>query len=135
MDRPELHVTPGYGELMHRSNYYAQVMRIGNRIEISGQGGWNDELEFPGSVRDEIVQAFDNVERVLNHVGSTWTDVVSVTSYHAPIGPESLELMVEQFRARMPERAPLWTCVGVAALGSPKMHVEIVVSAIVDAGG
>jgi enamine deaminase RidA (YjgF/YER057c/UK114 family) len=30
------------------------------------------------------------------------------------------------------DRAPLWTCIGVAALAGPKMRVEIQVAAIVD---
>jgi enamine deaminase RidA (YjgF/YER057c/UK114 family) len=39
--------------------------------------------------------------------------------------------MVEQFRRRMGEHAPLWTCIGVAALASPRMRVEIQVTAVV----
>jgi enamine deaminase RidA (YjgF/YER057c/UK114 family) len=29
-------------------------------------------------------------------------------------------------------RAPLWTCIGVAALANPRMRVEIQVAAIID---
>jgi enamine deaminase RidA (YjgF/YER057c/UK114 family) len=49
------------------------------------------------------------------------------------IGDSHNRVMVEQFRARMGDRAPIWTQVGVAALGAPKMRVEIRVTAIVEA--
>ena len=69
--------------------------------------------------------------------GASWRDVVHVHSYHLPdpdgqIGREHLDTMVEQFRGRMGDRAPLWTCIGVVALAGPKMRVEIQVTAIVD---
>ncbi|TLD42356.1 MAG: hypothetical protein JETT_1290 [Candidatus Jettenia ecosi] len=38
--------------------------------------------------------------------------------------------MTERFRYYMPDHAPVWTCLGVAALGDPKMRVEIRVTAI-----
>jgi enamine deaminase RidA (YjgF/YER057c/UK114 family) len=39
--------------------------------------------------------------------------------------------MMERFRHDMPDHAPIWTCLGVAALGDPKMRVETRVTAIV----
>jgi len=38
--------------------------------------------------------------------------------------------MTERFRHYMPDHAPIWTLLGVAALGDPKMRVEIRVTAI-----
>jgi enamine deaminase RidA (YjgF/YER057c/UK114 family) len=81
-------------------------------------------------------RAFDNVERTLALAGAGWCDVVSVDSYHIPetadfIGPTHSRVMVEQLSARMGDRAPIWTEVGVQALGAPKMRVEIRVTAII----
>src|SRR4029078_8357451 len=106
------------------------AVRIGDHVEISGQGGWDDHFNFPTDIADEIVAAFDNVERTLATAGATWRDVVSVNSYHVAetdvsIGDEHNRVMVEQFRKRMGERAPIWTQIGVATLGAPKMRVEI----------
>jgi enamine deaminase RidA (YjgF/YER057c/UK114 family) len=42
--------------------------------------------------------------------------------------------MTAQFRHYMPDHAPIWTLLGVAALGDPKMRVEIRVTAILPAG-
>ena len=133
---PEFFVTPGYGDTLLADLHYSQAVRIGDHVEISGQGGWDDHFTFPTDIADEIVAAFDNVERTLAIAGATWRDVVSVNSYHVAetdvsIGDEPTRVMVEQFRKRMGERAPIWTQIGVATLGAPKMRVEIRVTAVV----
>ena len=75
-------------------------------------------------------------EQLKATAGASWHHVVSVHSYHVPdadgrIGPEHLDTMVEEFRRRMGDRAPLWTCIGVAALANPEMRVEIHVAGVV----
>jgi enamine deaminase RidA (YjgF/YER057c/UK114 family) len=140
MDSPSFFVTPGYGDRQLRDFHYSQAVRYGNRVETSGQGGWDDDWRYPESVRDEIIQSFANVERTLATAGAAWRHVISVHSYHVPdadgrITPEHLDTMVEQFRLRMGDRAPLWTCIGVAALAGPDMRVEIQVAAVIDGEG
>ncbi|GLI42861.1 RidA family protein [Glycomyces algeriensis] len=135
MSRPEFFVTPGAGEKLEAMLHYRQALRIGDRVEISGQGGWDDDLAFPEDLEEEIVRAFDNVERTLALAGATWRDVVHVNSYHLPDAPDQIgerptRVMAEQFRKRMGDRAPIWTQLGVAALGAPKMRVEIRVTAV-----
>lgn len=136
MPEIEFFATPGYGETQLKNRHYSQAVRIGDRVEISGQGGWDDEFNFPEALEDEIVRAFDNVERTLAMAGARWRDVVAVYSYHVPDAPDEIgeshtRVMVEQFRKRMGDRAPLWTETGVAALGAPGMRIEIRVVAVV----
>ena len=135
MSTPQFFVTPGYGDTLVRNLHYSQAVRVGDRVEISGQGGWDDDFNFPESLELEIIRAFDNVERTLNTAGATWRDVIAVESYHLARSAESIAeahnvVMVEQFRQRMGERAPIWTQTGVAALGAPGMRVEIRVTAV-----
>lgn len=137
MSKVEFYATPGYGEMFLSSRHYNQAVRIGDRVEISGQGGWDDDLNFPQDLEDEIARAFENVERTLATAGATWRDVIAVNSYHVPLAADSIgddhtTFMVEQLRKHMPERAPIWTAIGVPLLAAPKMRVEIRVTAIVD---
>lgn len=137
MSEVEFFVTAGVGEKMREERHYSQAVRIGNRVEISGQGGWDDELNFPDSLEDEIVTAFDNVEAVLAAAGASWRDVVHVNSYHVAAAPDEIgsahnDVMVAQMRTRMPDRAPIWTETGVTALGAPRMRVEIRVTAVIE---
>ncbi|WP_409494471.1 Rid family hydrolase [Amycolatopsis sp. cmx-11-12] len=136
MTEPQFFATPGYGDQQLAEMRYSQAVRVGDRVETSGQGGWGDDWNFPESLEDEIVQAFENVERTLATAGATWRDVIAVNSYHVPDSPETIgeahnRVMVAQFRERMGDRAPIWTEIGVPALGAPGMRVEIRVTAII----
>lgn len=132
---PRFFVTPGYGDTLFQQLHYHQAVRVGDRVDISGQGGWDDELRFPESLEAEIVRAFDNVERTLATAGATWDDVVALDSFHIPTGSEDIgadqtRVMADQLRLRFGDRAPVWTQIGVAALGAPGMRVEIRVTAV-----
>lgn len=133
---PEFFATPGYGEWAREHLHYAQALRIGDRIETSGQGGWDDHWALPESLEAEIVRAFENVERTLATAGASWRDVVHVNSYHVPTEPDAIghahnDVMVAQLRRWTGQRAPIWTQTGVTALGLAGMRVEIRVTAIV----
>jgi len=133
MDKPEFFVTPGYGEKFYAKLGYSQAVKVGNRVEISGQGGWTDDLEFPERLEDEIELAFKNVERVLAAAGATWEHVIHVNSYHVGgFPPETNETMARLFRQYMPNRAPIWTELAVSELGAPPMRIEIRVTAIIE---
>ena len=131
---------PGdWGQKSLRDYSYAMVMEVDGRVELSGQGGWDPAtLDFPAgrSIEAEINQAFDNVAFMLNAVGLDWRNVAHVNSYHVS-EPDGAILaataeMARQFRRRMPDHQPIWTCLGVAVLGDPKMRVEIRVTAFRD---
>lgn len=136
MSSPHFYVTPGYGDLLKTQSGFSQAVRVGNRIETSGQGGWDDDFVIRTDLREEIVQTFDNVERTLAEAGAGWPDVVHLNSYHVPASSESIgrahnDVMVDQMRRRMGDRYPIWTQSGVAALGAPGMRIEIRVTAVV----
>lgn len=140
MSEPEFFATPGYGETQLADMHYNQAVRIGDRVETSGQGGWDDDWNFPDGLADEIVQALENVERILATAGATWRDVIAVDSYHVPDSADSIgevhsRVMVEQLRQRMGNRSPIWTAIGVPVLADPKMRIEVRVTAIVGHGG
>lgn len=132
MNKPEFFVTPGYGETLLNALHYSQAVKIGDRVETSGQGGWNDALQIPESIEDEIAQAFQNLGRTLATAGASWEHVVHVNSYHVGGFPPIVnETMARLYRHYMPNHAPIWTQLAVAALGLPTMRIEIRVTAIV----
>ncbi|HLH50182.1 MAG TPA: Rid family hydrolase [Roseiarcus sp.] len=136
MPKFKLHAPGGWGEKQRRDYSYSMAMEAGDRVEFSGQGGWDPRtLDFPTGrpIEAEIDQAFDNVAYMLNAVGLNWRHVAHINSYHT-LEPDGAILaataeMGRQFRRRMPDHQPIWTCLGVAALGDPKMRVEIRVTA------
>ncbi|KAG2195227.1 hypothetical protein INT46_010045 [Mucor plumbeus] len=138
-NQPEISSPENYQKYMKSWNYN-QVLKHGNRIDISGQGGWDRNLDngyiFPSeNLEGEIEQAFINVEHVLNSVGSSWKDVYNITSYHKNIGTTgevAYAAMIKLMRKYIGERSPLWTSVGVEGLADPRMNIEIVVTAYTD---
>jgi enamine deaminase RidA (YjgF/YER057c/UK114 family) len=132
MSKPEFFITPGYGDYLRENLHYAQAVKVGDRVETSGQGGWDDEFIIPESIAEEIAQAFRNLERTLATAGAGWEHVIHVNSYHVGgFAPEVNEAMVKLYRHYKPDHTPIWTQVGVDSLGLPTMRVEIRVTAII----
>jgi enamine deaminase RidA (YjgF/YER057c/UK114 family) len=64
--------------------------------------------------------------------GATWEHVVHVNSYHVGgFPPQVNETMARLYRQYMPNHAPIWTQLGVEALGLPTMRIEIRVTAVI----
>ena len=74
--------------------------------------------------RPELVDA---AERLDEQDGRIW---VTVNSYHVDFHEEVNNVMAKLFRVYMPDNPPIHTLLGVAALGDPKMRVEVRVTAI-----
>ena len=117
----------GVGEKQKKEYSYSQAVRVGDRIECAGQGGWHPEtFEVYRDTNKQIDQAFENVDRTLKDAGGKgWEQVFSVKSYHIPLNNEANEAMVRNFRKRMPNHQPIWTTIGVTRLGEDNMRVEI----------
>lgn len=93
MTAPEFFVTPGNGDRNRELFHYSQAVKIGDRIELAGQGGWNDDWQFPEKLSDEIDQAFLDIDRTLATAGASWDHVVIVRSYHIDIDSTTVETM------------------------------------------
>ncbi|KAL2888293.1 L-PSP endoribonuclease family protein [Ceratocystis lukuohia] len=121
----------GVGVNNKKKFWYNQAVRVGDRIECAGQGGWDPMTGvYKTETNAQIDQAFANVERCLHDAGGTgWQQVYRVNSYHLPLNNEALDAMVRNFKKYMPDHQPIWTCVGVTRLGDDDMRVEIEVVA------
>ncbi|KAM0418741.1 hypothetical protein ACHAPT_012339 [Fusarium lateritium] len=113
---------------------YSQTVRVGDRIEASGQGGWTPTEtgapNFSDSVEEQIDEAFVKVDTALKFAGGKgWDQVFRVNSYHLSITPEVTARMGQNFKKWMPNHKPIWTQIGVKELGAPGMAVEIEVTA------
>ncbi|KAI4638526.1 hypothetical protein J4E93_010081 [Alternaria ventricosa] len=131
MSHLQYYAYPGKGESARENTRYSQSVRIGDRIECAGQGGWDPMTRLiPADIDAQIDQAFQNVELALRTAGGKgWSQVFRVNSYHIPMDNEALGAMVRNFKKWMPDHQPIWTCVGVVKLGEDAMKVEIEVSA------
>lgn len=131
MSHLQYYAYKGVGERNRKTYRYSQAVRVGDRIECAGQGGWNPETgEYFKETNAQIDQAFKNVDLALKDAGGKgWSQVFRVNSYHLPLNNEALEAMVRNFAQWMPDHQPIWTTVGVQRLGEDDMRVEIEVVA------
>jgi enamine deaminase RidA (YjgF/YER057c/UK114 family) len=80
--------------------------------------------------RNACPERLDRLVARMGTAGASWEHVIAVNSYHVGFPEDVNQIMAERFRHHMPDHAPIWTALGVAALGHPKMCVEIRVTAI-----
>ncbi|KAI1081850.1 putative L-PSP endoribonuclease family protein [Whalleya microplaca] len=121
----------GIGVENQQKFWYSQAVRVGDRVECAGQGGWDPQTGIIlTEINAQIDQAFKNVDLNLKHAGSKgWSQVYRINSYHIPLNDEALGAMVRNFKLYMPDHQPIWTCIGVTRLGLDDMRVEIEVVA------
>jgi enamine deaminase RidA (YjgF/YER057c/UK114 family) len=132
MFKPEFFATAGFGKRFRQDLHFSTAVRFGNRVETSGHGGRNADLQFPDAPEDEIVAAYRNIGLVLQDAGGTWSDVVHVNTCHVGGFPSVVnETIARLYRQYIQDHVPLWTRVGVEALGPAAMRFEIRVTAII----
>ncbi|KAF7171359.1 hypothetical protein CNMCM5623_003755 [Aspergillus felis] len=101
----------GVGKANQSKFKYSQAVRVGDRIECAGQGGWDPSTgNIPREINAQIDQAFANVDMNLRNAGGEgWSQVYRVNSYHVPINNEALDAMVRNFHKWVPGHEPIWT--------------------------
>lgn len=82
------------------------------------------------TMREQIRQTCENIRIGLEHVGATFDDVVTSTTYVLDLA-EYYEASDERFKFFKNNR-PASTLIQVAGLGVPKARVEITVEAIIE---
>ncbi|KAJ4398109.1 hypothetical protein N0V91_010457 [Didymella pomorum] len=114
-----------FAERSKREINYSQAVRIDNRIEVSGQGGWDPFTEeISKSISNEVNQAFNNVEHAVQLAGGKMEQVYRVRFYITVPLDDIVEHLVRNMKERFKGHSPLLTCVQVVALYKT-MRVEI----------
>ncbi|KAJ4364928.1 hypothetical protein N0V95_000575 [Ascochyta clinopodiicola] len=117
---------PGFGEHAKKDFNYSQAVRIDNRIEISGQGGWDRITgEYPDQLSEEVDRAFNNVEHALQQAGGKGLEQVYKLRVYITVPlDEILEPLVRNMKERFKAHGPLMTVVQVVSLFQV-MKIEI----------
>ena len=104
------------GEVYH----YTPAVRVGDTIHVSGStSGSSDDP------REQFEFAFENIGKKLAVAGSSWNDVVKMTTYHVGGVLTHLDEFREVKDRYVKAPYPAWTGVGVTDLANPDSLVEI----------
>ncbi|MFG2511497.1 RidA family protein [Streptomyces sp. NPDC048584] len=105
---------------------YAQAIRSGDLIHVSGQVSFDEKGEFvhADDFAAELEQTHVNMDKVLAHYGATRNQVVSQVLYLVNLQRNATPTM-EGNLAYFGDHRPASTVVGVAELTFPGQAVEI----------
>ncbi|HDR9224474.1 TPA: RidA family protein [Burkholderia vietnamiensis] len=111
---------------------YAPAIKVGDTVYVSGQIGRDAAMQLVEGREAQIVQAFENLKRVLEAGGATLADLVDLTTFHTDMRDLPLFMQVRDRYFHAHPR-PAWTAVGAHMLGgAPGYIVEIKAVAVVE---
>ena len=111
-----------------RQQRLSPAVRVGDLLFVSGCTGSEAAADGP---RAQMRLAYTQVGEVLAAAGGSWSDVVSMTTYHVGFR-EHIDAMTEIHKEFVTnEPFPAWTAVGVTDLYDVEGIVEIAVIAVV----
>ncbi len=121
-------INPPGTEEVYEAWKFSQAVKVNDTIWVSGQVGIGSE-GIPESVGDQAQLALSNLKGVLEHAGSSMTDVVETVVYLT-----DMETSKEYSKARdkfFLSNYPASTVVQVSGLAVPQLKIEIRATAIV----
>ena len=117
-------IIPKGMEAVYENIHYAPAVRVGKTIYVSGQIGRDENMKLVEGREAQIVQAFENLKKVLAAGGATMDDIVDLTSFHDDMRDLSLFMQVKD--RYLTRDFPAWTAIGAAQLcGAPGYIIEI----------
>lgn len=121
-------IPPGM-EAVYEKIHYAPAVRAGDTVYVSGQIGRDDDMRLVEGSEAQIVQAFENLKKVLAAAGCGMDDIVDLTSFHTDM--RELPLFMQVKDRYLTKDFPAWTAIGAASLcGAPGYIVEIKATAV-----
>ena len=121
-DPAQVLMPPPGRDAAHKEWGFAEAVTHGDTIYLSGvvAGLWGDNTD-PSVAYDN---AFRQIADILKRAGSSWDDVLEMTTYHTDI-PSQLDAFVKVKARYVTAPYPAWTAIDVDRLVPDKGLVEI----------
>ncbi|AJY45666.1 RidA family protein [Martelella endophytica] len=114
---------------LYEAHGYSPAVSSGDLIFVSGQVGsrldGSPEPDFEAQVR----LAFENLGNILSASGSSFDDIVDVTSFHTDPENQFETIMKVKNEVFATEPYPSWTAVGVNWLSGFDFEIKVIVRA------
>lgn len=107
-------IIPKGMEAVYEKIHYAPAVRVGDTIYVSGQIGRDENMQLVEPREAQIVQAFENLKKVLAAADAEMSDIVDLTTFHADM--RDLPLFMEVKDRYLTRDFPAWTAIGAAQL-------------------
>jgi len=114
---------PDAGKVGYSQISIAEASRL---AFVSGQVAWRaDGGAVPDTLAGQLSVVVENLQSALGAIGAAPCDIAQMRIYMVDLQPESLEIAMPMIHAFLDGTQPSLTGVGVAALASPELLVEI----------
>lgn len=102
---------------------------------VTGQVGFNDDGSFPDDANDQVVNVFKHLDRIIESLTGSWTNVIQMRSFHLGTHMEQqAPKILEEKAKRMPNHQHAWTAIGVTQLMPAGSQLEIDLVIALDEG-
>ena len=113
-------------------SHYCHAVRAGDRVWLSGTVGIRPDGSVPSDVVEQFEVAMNNLDGALRATGGRPENIVKVHVFLIDVNDREKINPIRQ--AYFGEHRPASTLVGIPALVSPELKVEIEAEAILDSG-
>jgi enamine deaminase RidA (YjgF/YER057c/UK114 family) len=115
---------------LYTQRKYAPGVRVGNWLFVSGMLGRDEQLNIIADPAAQFAQMFENMGEVLRAGGSSFAEIVDMTAYFVRFAEDFATFQRVKDRY-IPGDFPAMTAIGVAALSTPGLLVEVKCTALV----
>jgi enamine deaminase RidA (YjgF/YER057c/UK114 family) len=129
---PRVTILPEGSEETYRRFQFAPGVEVGGTVWCSGQLGIGPDGRAIEDPEEQFVQAFQNLQGVLEKAGLTFAHVVELTTFHVGLR-QHLRTFADVKSRFVTEPFPAWTAIGVSELAVEGCLVEVRATAHVDA--
>jgi enamine deaminase RidA (YjgF/YER057c/UK114 family) len=119
-------IFPAGRQALYEINRYSAAIRSGDLLFVSGQVGSREDGSPEPEFENQVQLAFDNLAAVLAAAGSTFDDVVDVTTFHTDPATQFKTVDAVRMKAFGEQPYPNWTAVGVNWLAGFDFEIKVI---------
>jgi enamine deaminase RidA (YjgF/YER057c/UK114 family) len=125
-------VVTASGQYMYDNFHFSEATKSNGFLLCSGVIGTGEKGKIPDDIKQEFRNAWEGIGRLLAACELGYDDIVECTTYHVGLQATMGDFMSvrDEF---LSEPWPAWTAIGITELAVPGAHVEIRVTAKLNA--
>jgi len=129
MDEKSIVIPKGM-ERLYEQFHFAPAVKDGNRLYCSGVIGIGADGRASADPETQFTQAFESLKSVLATAGTSFANVIEMTTFHVGLQANLPAFMKVKDRYLLAPY-PAWTAIGITELAVPGGLVEIKVIATI----
>lgn len=119
-------IFPANRHALYEEHGYSAAIRSGDLLFVSGQVGSRSDGTPEPDFEKQVRLAFENLKATLAAAGSTFDDIVDVTSFHTDPENQFGTIMTVKQEIFSEKPYPNWTAVGVTWLAGFDFEIKVI---------